>query len=172
MIGLLAALHEPFATNRCHRRRQSLWGAQRTLTVDQSSLKPLPGFDLRPQTAYFATVCRSIPRAVVDGIWRFALARPLDYRRGRSDGVPQTAAETLMPSELSRDFISFPVLKKGTAFRPTKTNAPVRGFLPVRASRNFAKKLPNPRSSTRSPRAIAAVISAKMVLTIFSQSRR
>jgi class 3 adenylate cyclase len=55
---------------------------------------------------------------------------------------------------------------------PHRTNAPVRGFLPVRASRNFAKKLPNPRSSTRSPRAIAAVISAKMVLTIFSQSRR
>jgi hypothetical protein len=81
---------------------------------------------------------------VVDGIWRFALARPLDYRRGRSDGVPQTAAETLMPSELSRDFISFPVLKKGTAFRPTKTNAPVRGFLPVRLPGTLQKNFQTP----------------------------
>ena len=40
------------------------------------------------------------------------------------------------------------------------------------ASRNFTKKLPNPRSSTRSPRAIAAAISEKMVLTIFSASCR
>lgn len=34
---------------------------------------------------------------------------------------------------LSRDFISLPVLKKGTAFCPTETRAPVRGFLPLRA---------------------------------------
>jgi len=46
---------------------------------------------------------------------------------------------------LSRDFISFPVLNKGRPFSPTETRAPVWGFLPVRASRSFTKKLPNPR---------------------------
>jgi hypothetical protein len=66
----------------------------------------------------------------------------------------------------------FPVLKEGTAFLPTETGTPVLGFRPVRPSRNFTKKAPNPRSSTRSPRAIVAVISEKMVLTIFSASRR
>ena len=70
--------------------------------------------------------------------------------------------------ELSRDFISLPVLKKGTTLWPTETRAPVRGFLPSRAWRRFTKKLPNPRSSTRSPRAIAETISAKIVFTSFS----
>jgi hypothetical protein len=73
---------------------------------------------------------------------------------------------------LSRDFISLPLLKKGTALLATKTKAPVRGFRPVLPSRNFMKNTPNPRSSTRSPRAIAAVISEKMALTIFSASCR
>jgi hypothetical protein len=70
--------------------------------------------------------------------------------------------------ELSSNFISLPLLKNGTAFLSTETKAPVRGFRPVLPARNFVKNTPNPRSSTRSPRAIAAVISAKMVLTIFS----
>jgi hypothetical protein len=69
---------------------------------------------------------------------------------------------------LRRDFISFPVLKKGTTFWPTETRVPVRGFLPARACRIFTKKLPNPRSSTRSPRAIAEPISAKIVFTSLS----
>lgn len=74
--------------------------------------------------------------------------------------------------EFSRDFISLPLLKKGTALRSTETRVPVRGFRPVRPSRNFTKNTPNPRSSTRSPRAIAAVITEKMVLMIFSASCR
>ena len=74
--------------------------------------------------------------------------------------------------EFSRDFISLPVLKKGTALLPTETKAPVRGFRPVRPARTLTKNTPNPRSSTRSPRDIAAVICKKMVLTIFSASCR
>ena len=44
-------------------------------------------------------------------------------------------------------------------------------FTPVRAGRFFTEKAPKPRSSTRSPRAIAATISLRMALTIFSTSR-
>ena len=65
----------------------------------QSPLKPLPGFDLRPSDRVFRYSMPIDPQSRGDGIWRFALARPLDYRRGRSDGVPQTAAEALMPSK-------------------------------------------------------------------------
>jgi hypothetical protein len=38
----------------------------------------------------------------------------------------------------------FPVLKKGTAFLATETGTPVRGFRPVRLSRNFTKKSQTP----------------------------
>jgi hypothetical protein len=67
--------------------------------VDQSPLKPLPGFDLRPSDRIFRDGVPINPQSRGDGIWRFALARPLDYRRRRSDGAPQTAAEALMPSK-------------------------------------------------------------------------
>ena len=45
------------------------------------------------------------------------------------------------------------------------------GLPPVRAGRFLTEKAPNPRSSTRSPRAIAATISSRMALTMFSTSR-
>ncbi len=48
---------------------------------------------------------------------------------------------------------------------------PVRGLRPVRASLFFTEKAPNPLSSTLSPRASAAVISSKIVVTIVSTSR-
>jgi hypothetical protein len=73
--------------------------------------------------------------------------------------MPSSFAYALV--EFSRDFISFPVLKKGTPFCGTETEAPVLAFLPVRPSRSFTENTPKPRNSTRSPRAIAAVISAK-----------
>jgi len=53
----------------------------------------------------------------------------------------------------------------------TGTDSPVRGFRPIRASRCFTEKAPKPRSSTRSPRASAAVISSKSVETMRSTSR-
>ena len=71
----------------------------------------------------------------------------------------------------SRSRISLPVLKNGTDFSSTETCAPVRGLRPVRAGRFFTEKAPKPRSSTRSPRASAAVISLRMALTMFSTSR-
>src|ERR1700720_637206 len=72
---------------------------------------------------------------------------------------------------LSRSRISLPVLKNGTHFWSTATWAPVRGLRPVRAGRCFTENAPKPRSSTRSPRAIAAMISLRMALTMFSTSR-
>src|SRR5690349_10272656 len=71
----------------------------------------------------------------------------------------------------SRSRISLPVLKNGTDFCATETWAPVRGLRPVRAGRFFTEKAPKPRSSTRSPRAMAATISFRMALTMFSTSR-
>ena len=67
--------------------------------------------------------------------------------------------------------ISLPVLKNGTDFFCTDTCAPVRGLRPVRAGRVLIEKAPKPRSSTRSPRAIAAMTSSRMALTMFSTSR-
>ena len=72
---------------------------------------------------------------------------------------------------LTRSRSSLPALKNGTAFSSTGTASPVRGLRPVRASRRLTVNAPNPRSSTRSPRARAAVISLKIVLTISSMSR-
>jgi hypothetical protein len=45
------------------------------------------------------------------------------------------------------------------------------GGRPVRAGRFFTEKAPKPRNSTRSPRAMAPMISPRMALTIFSTSR-
>src|SRR6266545_623626 len=72
---------------------------------------------------------------------------------------------------LRRSRISLPGLKNGTDFFSTETWAPVRGLRPVRAGRFFTEKAPKPRSSTRSPRAIAATISLRIALTMFSTSR-
>src|SRR5262249_8223078 len=69
---------------------------------------------------------------------------------------------------LSRSRISLPVLKNGADFFSTETCAPVRGLRPVRAGRFFTEKAPKPRSSTRSPRAMAAVISPRIALMMFS----
>src|SRR5262245_40248091 len=70
-----------------------------------------------------------------------------------------------------RSRISLPVLKNGTDFFSTETWAPVRGLRPMRAGRFFTEKAPKPRSSTRSPRAIAATIPPSIALTMFSTSR-
>jgi len=74
-------------------------------------------------------------------------------------------------SRLSRARISFPVLKKGTAFFETWTATPVRGLRPVCAARILAENAPKPRSSTRSPRRKASIISFSIALTTLSMSR-
>src|SRR5271170_1672624 len=56
-------------------------------------------------------------------------------------------------------------------FSATRTLSPVRGLRPTRASRRLTENAPNPRSSTRSPRANAAAISSKIAVTITSTSR-
>ena len=67
---------------------------------------------------------------------------------------------------MSRRRISLPALKDGFVFSSTWTVSWVRGLRPMRAGRCFTVKAPNPRSSTRSPRARAAVIWSKIVATI------
>src|SRR2546430_259972 len=74
-------------------------------------------------------------------------------------------------SRLRRARISFPVLKKGIAFLGTETIVPVRGLRPVLAARILTPKVPNPRSSTRSPRAMALVISPRIAFRTCSTSR-
>src|SRR5580692_8422628 len=103
-----------------------------------------------------------------------------DGERYEDDGRDDLAQHTTRRSRpaaqpgfarLSRSRISLPVLKNGTHFWSTATWAPVRGLRPVRAGRCFTENAPKPRSSTRSPRAIAAMISLRMALTMFSTSR-
>ena len=65
----------------------------------------------------------------------------------------------------------FPVLKNGTCFSFTDTLSPVLGLRPTRASRFLTENAPKPRNSTRSPFAIAVVISSNTVFTIRSTSR-
>src|SRR5215467_2902912 len=89
-----------------------------------------------------------------------------DYITGRSRAAGQPS-----PGRLRRSRISLPVLKNGTHFLSTATWAPVRGLRPVRAGRCLTEKAPKPRNSTRSPRDIAATISPRMALTMFSTSR-
>ena len=60
---------------------------------------------------------------------------------------------------LRRSCIGPPVLKNGIAFSGTDTVEPLRGFLPLRACLNLIANTPNPRSSTRSPRASALQLS-------------
>jgi hypothetical protein len=74
-------------------------------------------------------------------------------------------------SALSRLFISLPALKNGSAFSRTGTVPPVRGLRPILAFRILSENVPKPRNSTRSPRAIALLISSKMAPTTFSISR-
>src|ERR1700684_3514235 len=89
-----------------------------------------------------------------------------EHAAGRWRSAAQPGSE-----RLSRSRISLPVLKNGTHFWSTATWAPVRGLRPVRAGRCFTENAPKPRSSTLSPRAIAAMISLRMALTMFSTSR-
>ncbi len=100
------------------------------------------------------------------------MARASCPERATANAVSRSG-ETLATGALlfSRSRISLPVLKNGTDFCATETCAPVRGLRPVRAGRFFTEKAPKPRSSTRSPRAIAATISLRMALTMFSTSR-
>ena len=63
---------------------------------------------------------------------------------------------------LSRWRIIDPVLKVGMAFWPTEMASPVRGLRAARASRLLTANTPKSRSSTRSPRASAAVMVSKM----------
>src|SRR6516165_7889019 len=96
-----------------------------------------------------------------------------DGRDDFADQVPGGSGSVGQPSpgRLRRSRISLPVLKNGTHFLSTATWAPVRGLRPVRAGRCLTEKAPNPRNSTRSPRDIAAIISPRMALTMFSTSR-
>src|SRR5215204_691463 len=89
---------------------------------------------------------------------------PADHGRGVRRGAHA-------PARLRRSRISLPVLKNGTAFFSTDTWAPVRGLRPVRAGRFLTENAPKPRNSTRSPCAIAATISLRMALMMFSTSR-
>ena len=61
-------------------------------------------------------------------------------------------------------------LKKGMFFSITITASPVRGFLPVRASRCLVENAPNPLNSTLLPFSRAWVISSKTVATSISIS--
>src|ERR1700692_3698983 len=96
-----------------------------------------------------------------------------DCRDGLAADVPGRSSNLGQPSpgRLRRSRISLPVLKNGTHFLSTATWAPVRGLRPVGAGRCFTEKAPKPRSSTRSPRDIAATISPRIALTMFSTSR-
>src|ERR1700704_1600979 len=101
---------------------------------------------------------------------RFAGRLTMTVASSRS--IAPNSNRTYAPSDrLRRSRISLPVLKKGTYFWSTETSAPVRGLRPVRAGRFFTEKAPKPRSSTRSPRAMAAMISPRIAFTIFSTSR-
>jgi hypothetical protein len=73
---------------------------------------------------------------------------------------------------LRRRRISLPALKYGMDFPSTETVTPVRGLRPGRAERCLTEKLPKPRSSIRSPRAIAAMMASRMAFTMLSTSRR
>jgi hypothetical protein len=53
----------------------------------------------------------------------------------------------------------------GRAFFSTATAAWLRGFRPIRDGHCLIEKTPKSRSSTRSPRAIAAIISPRIALT-------
>ena len=116
--------------------------------------------------------------------WRECEHEALKIALGSSPRWPRSAAphraashnschsvKPPIPCGLSRLCISFPVLKEGTAFCATGTSAPVRGLRPWRAPRSLAENTPKPRSSTRSPRRKASIISSNMALIIFSMSR-
>jgi hypothetical protein len=64
--------------------------------------------------------------------------------------------------------ISFDTLNLATFFAGTRTASPVIGFRPMRALRVWTEKVPNPRSSTRSPRLKAAAIECRISSKISS----
>ena len=100
--------------------------------------------------------------------------RRLRKKSYRSPGLLDMSAGAqpqLWVGLFARSRISFPVLKNGKRFCRTSTNAPVRGLRAVRAGQVLTAKVPKPLSSTRSPWAIAAVISSMMALTTLSTSR-
>src|SRR5262249_48873592 len=78
----------------------------------------------------------------------------------------QRAAGQVLTSSRRR----LPTLKNGTRFSGTLTLSPVFGFRPLRELRCRMRKLPNPRSSTLSPRPRASVMLSKTVLTMSSVS--
>ena len=91
-----------------------------------------------------------------------------------NEGVPAALFEERgfgSAASLSLSRSSLPVLKNGTNFSDTDTDAPVRGLRPCRAARCLTVNAPKPRNSTRSPRANASTISSKMTFTIRSTSR-
>src|SRR5476651_569254 len=61
--------------------------------------------------------------------------------------------------------------RTGADFCSTAPGAPVRGLLPLGVGRCLTEKAPKPRNSTRSPLAMALVISPRIALTMFSTSR-
>jgi hypothetical protein len=117
-------------------------------SLDKQPLRPLPD-ELRSF---------SVQQFVLNTVFR----TPFEEKaRARSFNLIRRTLNAIEEYELARASYEtiFPAKTVGAS---TETGTPVRGFRPVRPSRNFTKKAPNPRSSTRSPRAIAAAISEKM----------
>ena len=85
--------------------------------------------------------------------------------------IESKAARYSAETPFRRSCIGLPGLKWGTRLSGTTTSAPEFGFRPGRPGLSRTVNTPMPRNSTRAPRAIAAIISSKMVLTIFSASR-
>ena len=85
---------------------------------------------------------------------------------------PEAAHGAVAPaSGFSRSRMSLPALKWSLAFASTETGAPFLGLRPIRARDSTMVKEPNPRSSTRSPAAMASEIRPKMASTTAWQSR-
>jgi hypothetical protein len=98
-------------------------------------------------------------------VWARAAWAALGLQAAESKGARYSAEPPFR-----RSCIGLPGLKWGTCLSGTTTSAPVFGFRPGRPGLTRTVNAPIPRNSTRSPRAIAAIISSKMVLTIFSAS--
>ena len=70
-------------------------GAQRRFTVDQSPLKPLAGFDLRPSDRVFRSGMPVDAQGLCNGIGGVALGRTLDDLLAKFD--PELRPATLTP---------------------------------------------------------------------------
>jgi hypothetical protein len=88
-------------------------------------------------------------------------------RKARSDRQVRGDRLPTAPS-FRRSCIRLPALKCGKRLSGTMTSAPFFGFRAGRPRRTRTLNVPMPRISTRSPRASAAVITSRMMLTVFA----